>query len=81
MWFINFIYWLQAFTCPLLLIGIPGSLIDHKWAAPAFIIGGVIGIIFAEYIRRNIGLSSFFGRIYGPNDWDERMRKKKDLEP
>jgi len=42
------------------------------------VIGGVIGIVLAEYIRRKIGLSTFFSRIYGPNEMDEKFRSKKN---
>ena len=40
------------------------------------IAGGVIGIVFAEYIRQKIGLDIFFARIYGTNQMDERIKKK-----
>jgi len=38
--------------------------------------GAVVGIIFAEYIRRKFGLATFFARIYGPNEMDEKIKKK-----
>lgn len=77
MWLVTIIFWLQAFICPVIICGLIGFAITSDISIPALIIGAVAGIILAEYIRRNIGLSSFFGRIYGPNDWDER-RKKND---
>jgi hypothetical protein len=39
-------------------------------------IGVITGIIIAEYIRRKIGLDTFFARIYGPNKMDEKVSKK-----
>ncbi len=33
------------------------------------------GIILAEWIRRKYGLETFFGRIYGPNEMDEKFKK------
>jgi len=41
-------------------------------------IGGIIGIVLAEYIRRKIGLSTFFSRIYGPNEMDEKLKRDKN---
>ncbi|HMK26792.1 MAG TPA: hypothetical protein VK483_12250 [Chitinophagaceae bacterium] len=43
---------------------------------PLLIIGGVAGIIVAEYIRRKIGLETFFARRYGPNEMDKKQKKK-----
>lgn len=72
------IFWLQAFLCPVILCGLIGFFITSDISIPALIIGAVVGIILAEYMRRKFGLDSFFGRIYGPNKMDEKLKKKKD---
>ncbi len=77
MWFIKMIFWLQAFVAPVILCGLIGLLIGSmKLFVPLLVIGGVVGIIVAEYIRRKIGLETFFTRIYGPNEMDEKLNKK-----
>jgi len=40
-------------------------------------IGAIAGICLAEYIRRKIGLSTFFSRIYGSNEMDKKWKRKK----
>lgn len=82
MWFakflVNILFWLQAFAGPVILFGLIAL-----WTAPSermvivlLAIGGVLGIVLAEYIRRRFGLSTFFGRIYGANEMDEKFKKK-----
>lgn len=79
MWFVNLIYWLHALLSPVLLLGLIGLWIgSEKVIFTLLIIGAVIGIFLAEYIRRKIGLSTFFSRIYGPNEMDEKFKKKKN---
>ena len=73
---VSVIFWLQAFVTPVILLGliwlITGS---EKLFIPFMIAGGVIGIVVAEYIRQKIGLGVFFGRIYGSNQMDEKIKK------
>ncbi len=77
MWLVNTIYWLHAFISPVILSGITGFLIgSEKILYILLVIGIIAGVILAEYIRRKIGLSIFFSRIYGPNEMDEKLRKK-----
>jgi hypothetical protein len=81
---ISIIFWLQAFVAPVILSGLIWlSTGSEKLFIPLMIAGGVIGIIVAEYIRKRIGLDVFFGRIYGPNQMDEKWEKKnqKGLKP
>ena len=76
-WIIRIIFWLQAFIAPLILFGLIGFLIGSmKLFIPLVIAGGVVGIIVAEYIRRKIGLETFFARRYGPNEMDKKLKKK-----
>jgi predicted lysophospholipase L1 biosynthesis ABC-type transport system permease subunit len=74
---INVIFWLQAFLAPVLLFGLIGLIIGSmKIIVVLLAIGAIAGIILAEWIRRKIGLDTFFGRIYGPNEMDEKLKKK-----
>ena len=76
------IFWLQAFAAPVLLSGFIAMLIysgndKNKWLPITILIVGVVtGVCFAEFIRRKYGLDTFFGRIYGPNEMDEKLKKK-----
>lgn len=73
MWFVNIIYWLQAFISPVILLGLTGLAVGNEKLFYGLVIaGGLVGIFLAEYIRRKIGLSVFFSRIYGPNEMDEK---------
>jgi hypothetical protein len=77
MWFIRIIYWLHAFAAPVILFGLIGLWVNKtEFFIPLLIIGAITGIVLAEYIRRKIGLEIFFARIYGPNEMDERLKKK-----
>jgi len=38
-------------------------------------------IFLAKYIRRRFGLDSFFGRNYGPNEIDQKLKSKQDNSP
>ncbi len=76
MWFVTVVYWLQAFFCPFLICGAIGVWIESDISIISLIIGAVLGVILAECIRRKIGLDVFFGRIYGPNEMDEKLKKK-----
>jgi hypothetical protein len=78
MWFVNIFFWLHAFVAPVIPFGMIAFLTDAgKLFIPLLIIGIVVGIVLAEYIRRKIGLAVFFARIYGPNEMDD---KKQDDE-
>lgn len=78
MWFINIIYWLQAFIAPVILLGLIGiGVANSEETVMVFLsAGALIGIIVAEYIRRKVGLSRFFGGLYGRNEMDEKFKKK-----
>lgn len=81
MWFIkgliNLAFWLQAFIAPVLLFGLIGLAIGSMRIIVVLLaVGAVGGIVLAEWIRRKIGLDTFFGRIYGPNEMDEKLKKK-----
>ena len=73
-WFIQLIFWLQAFAAPLIFFSLIAIWVysngeQNKTIAIVLLVLGVItGILAAEYIRRKIGLDTFFARIYGPAD-------------
>lgn len=76
-WLIRIIFWLQAFAAPVILCGLIGLMIGSmKLFVPLLIIGGIAGIVLAEYIRRKVGLEIFFARIYGPNEMDKNLKKE-----
>jgi hypothetical protein len=74
MWFVNIFFWLQAFASPVILSGLLILAVQPSEGMIRLILvaGAVLGIVLAEYIRRKIGLSVFFGRIYGPNEMDKK---------
>ena len=77
---IRSLFWLQAFFAPVILFGLLALCAyskGEKYAAAAIVLlvtGGVTGIILAEYIRRKYGLETFFARIYGSNEMDEKNK-------
>lgn len=74
---VTFVFWIQAFAAPVLLMALVALAINSSGLVIPLLSVGVIGGIFlAEYIRRKIGLDVFFGRIYGPNEMDENLKKK-----
>lgn len=77
-WLIRFIYRMQAFSAPVLFFGLIAVWVysrGERYAAVALILliaGNIAGIVMAEYIRRKYELETFFARIYGPNEMDEK---------
>lgn len=77
MWIVKIIYWFQAFLAPVLLFGFIGIAFNSILMLRILMFIGVItGIVLAEYIRRKIGLETFFARIHGSNEMDEKLKKK-----
>lgn len=77
MWLVTIAFWLQAFAAPVILFGLIGLAIGNETVFYVLLgIGILAGIIMAEYIRRKIGLDTFFTRIYGPNEMDEKIQEK-----
>jgi hypothetical protein len=78
MWIVTILYWLQAFLCPVLLLGITGLLIGDRQFLFILLAAGVIaGIVLAEYIRRRTGLAAFFARLFS-NDQDQNDDNTSD---
>ena len=72
------VFWLQAFIVPVLLCGFIAFVIysnnkNNAWLAIIVVgIGVISGGFLAEFIRRRYGLLTFFSRINGPNEIDEK---------
>lgn len=78
MWLVTLVFWLQAFAAPVILFGLIGFALGNETAFYVLLAAGILtGIMVAEYIRRKIGLDTFFARIYGPNKMDEKSKKTK----
>ena len=60
-------FWLQIFICPVLILGFAGYLIYYNYKGAAGIgsffsctvLGVVLGVFFAEKIRRTVGCAKF----------------------
>lgn len=76
---VNFIYWLQTFIAPVIILGLTGIFIGNKSVLIVLLITGVItGIILAEYIREKIGLEEFYGRLYNSGNPHEKTEHTDD---
>jgi len=69
-WLTRTLYWLQAFSAPLLLFRAISIIIysrtENKILALILLSIGVLsGIFLAEFIRRRYSLEKFFATIYG----------------
>ena len=66
---VNSIYWLWLFIVPIILLGGAGLILymQSEEYLPFSIIlgiaGAVLGLLWAERIRKKVGLSEFFGRL------------------
>ena len=76
------IYWLQIFLCPTAIMGGIGFLIhlsyNTDWSLILLIVlasvGALLGIFFAERVRRRIGCSAFMGRILSTPDIPDKEK-------
>lgn len=77
MFFINSIFWLWLFIVPAGLLGFlslwiyvksPDNLISSIVIS---IIGIILGVVLAEFVRRKYGLDNFFGRLHATPDIDD----------
>jgi hypothetical protein len=79
--FIEAFFWVAAFLSPALVSVIIAVVINISnpeiITLPIFImvIGAVAGVIFAEYVRRKYGCSTFFGRLLYMPEFDEKNKK------
>lgn len=61
------IYWLQIFIVPVIIMGLIAIFTystRSRLAIALVVIGVLLGICFAEYVRRKYGLEKFFARLY-----------------
>jgi len=78
------VYWIQLFLAPFLPLSIIGIIIylnntTYSWLCIALmIIGGVLGIMLAERIRRKYGASTYMGRIRGSSEFMNEDKSKED---
>lgn len=71
------IYWLQIFIVPVIILGLVALFTyssNETLATALLILGIIIGILFAEYVRRKYGLENFFARLYS-NEHDKSSSK------
>jgi hypothetical protein len=71
------IYWLQIFIVTVMILGLVALFTYSKnsiLAIALLIIGVLLGICFAEYVRRKHGLEKFFARLYS-NEQDKSDTK------
>ena len=90
MFLVNTFYWIGIFIIPAGILGFVGLWYYIKSNDNLFFsiiigsVGLILGIIFAEFIRRKYGLDNFFGRISstpdidGGNILDETNKKKSE---
>ena len=78
MWMVTILYWFPVFFCPVLILGITGLFAgDQQILIILLTAGAITGCILAQYIRRKIGLSVFFARLYS-NDQDPKNDNTSD---
>ncbi|MGG9964671.1 hypothetical protein [Ferruginibacter sp. SUN106] len=86
MFFIHTVYWLWLFIVPAGILSFVAYLLylkDVSNFALAIIIAGsgiVLGIFFAEKVRKKYGLSNFFGGMAGRADLDGKDIAAKNEE-
>jgi len=79
---ISCFYWIQVFAAPFLIFGIIALIIYsnyYKNEPLAYIllgVGVIIGIIFAEFVRKKYGYDVFFSKVFGSADIDEKIRSR-----
>ena len=79
--FIQIMYWLQAFASPFLVSAVIAFIIYTKnetnkiIAIAVLFIGVLAGILLAEYIRKKYGLSTFFSWLYGSGRLNDEKTK------
>ena len=78
MFFINSIFWLWLFIVPTGIFSFLAFLLYEKnnnnlpYSVFLALAGFILGIILAEYVRKNYGLDNFFGRISASPDVEDR---------
>lgn len=71
---VSCVYWTWCFLVPVIIMGIPAWLLysvkkeNVFWSILLLLTGIVLGILFAEWVRKKEGLISFFGAIHKQAD-------------
>ena len=80
---INAIYWLWLIIVPTGVFGLVGYVFYEKnkenlpYCILLTLIGLVLGVLWAERVRKKHGLSDYFSRIMATPDLDKRIRTTK----
>lgn len=69
MFIVNLIFWLWVFIVPAAILGFLAFLLYNKssdnlpFSIIILVVGVVLGVLLAEYIRKKYGLDYFFGKL------------------
>jgi len=78
---IEWFYWVLLLLCPFLIIcafGLfLGMQIDYRIFYASLPIGFVLGVLFANYVRRKYGTTNFYGRLLRMPELDDSNSKGK----
>jgi hypothetical protein len=80
---VSCVYWAWCFMVPVIIMGIPAWLLysakkENVFGSILLLLTGIIlGILFAERVRKKEGLISFFGRITSSPDLPDINSPKK----
>jgi hypothetical protein len=78
---IEWFYWVLLLLCPFLIIGVLGLFlgmqIDYRIFYASLPIGFVLGVLFANYVKRKYGTSNFYGRLLRMPELDKPNSNEK----
>jgi hypothetical protein len=78
---IEWFYWILLLLCPLILISGLGLYIgmhyDYRIFYASLPIGFILGVFFAQRIKRKYGTSNFYGRLLRMPELDDSNSKGK----
>jgi uncharacterized membrane protein len=78
---IEWFYWILLLLCPLLILGglglYLGMVFDYRIFYASLPIGFVLGVLFANYIKRKYGTSNFYGMLLRMPELDVKEEKLK----
>jgi len=78
---IEWFYWILLLLCPFLIVGALGLFLglslDYRIFYASLPIGFVLGVLFAQRIKRKYGTSNFYGRLLRMPELDDSNSKGK----
>jgi len=78
---IEWFYWVLLLLCPFLIIGafglFLGMQLDYRIFYASLPIGFVLGVLFANYVKRKYGTSNFYGRLLRMPELDKPNSNEK----